>query len=168
MSDDGHDDLVEGVREALREAGVEWDSPELLAEIREALDQVLAPAPPPSGEPRLRVVDPDEVPDVPPGPSGSSVRVVRVAPPSLRATTPSANLDHGAIAVGGEGWQTLFRGSNPCAYRIHARSGQLDLAVDGELVERLAAGQSIDVEGVLLRVCAVEGASATGLYRRLG
>ncbi len=59
-------------------------------------------------------------------------------------------------------------GSNPCAYRIHARSGQLDLAVDGELVERLAAGQSIDVEGVLLRVCAVEGASATGLYRRLG
>jgi len=170
MSDDGYDDLVEGVRDALREAGVEWDSPELWAGLRRALDEALVQEPAPPGGPRLRVVDPEETPEErPPVPASSGVRVVRVAAPAtVRArTTTTATLDSGVIAVAGERWQTLFRGRSPRTYRVHATSGQLDLAVDGELVERLAPGQSIDIEGELVRACGVEGASATGLYRRL-
>ena len=155
MSGDGYDDLVDGVREALRGAGLELDSPELWLQLRQALDEVGQAAPP--HEPHLRVVQDDEEAL----PSPPSVRVVRMeASPRARPME-----DRGRIAVSPEQWQTVFRAPGARPYRLHVLTGKLDVAVDGELVERVEAGQSLDVEGALLRVRGVE--AATGVYQRL-
>ena len=158
MSGDGYDDLVDGVREALREAGLEMDSPELWLQLRQALDEV-AQAPPPRPEPHLRVVEEDEPPP-PPSPR-SSVKVVRMSSPART----QISLDSGRLALAAGQWQTLFRGLQVRAYRVHVQTGQVDLAVDGELVERIEPGQSVDVEGSLIRAHGVTDAS--GLYLRL-
>lgn len=49
-------------------------------------------------------------------------------------------------------WQTLARLTQARMYRVACEEGVLDLFVDGEAVERLLPGQSVDVQGGTLRV----------------
>lgn len=75
----------------------------------------------------------------------------------------------GWIQVAGGGgvqaaWQTLYQGRLPRLYRIGCTQGSMDVTLDGEQVERLVAGQAIDVEGCLVRVSAVDEGSARGGY----
>jgi hypothetical protein len=71
------------------------------------------------------------------------------------------------VAPGGAAqseWQTVYRGLSPRLYRIACAQGCLDVTVDGESVERLVAGQSIDVEGAAIRVTSTEEGGAKGGY----
>lgn len=61
-------------------------------------------------------------------------------------------------------WQTLYQGQRARLYRIGCTQGLLDVTVDGAPVERLRAGQSVDVEGCLVRVSAVDETSGRGGY----
>ena len=61
-------------------------------------------------------------------------------------------------------WQTIYTGLKPRLYRIACSSGSLDVTVDGEPVERLLAGQSIDVEGSAIRVTTDHESGAIGGY----
>ena len=85
----------------------------------------------------------------------SNVRVTRMSGPRLRASAGDAwsmiRLDPD---LGREAWQTVFAGRQPRAYRLQCSSGELRVFVDGEPVTELAKGQSVDVEGNLVRVSA--------------
>ena len=159
MSGDDYDDLLAGVQDALREAGVHLDSPELLNGLRDAL-QDLDGAAAPDSPPKLRVVTPDEGQDNPPSPSVQR-RVIRI-PRRAETLVPGA----GALVLEAGTWQTVYRGNSAQTYRVACVTGALDLALDGELVERITPGQSVDVEGTLVRVHSAD-AAATGTYRRV-
>ena len=84
-----------------------------------------------------------------------AVRVTRMSGPRLRASAGDAwsmiRLDP---EVGREAWQTVFAGREVRPYRLQCSSGDLRVFVDGEPVTELASGQSVDVEGTLVRVSA--------------
>ena len=61
-------------------------------------------------------------------------------------------------------WQTIYAGLKPRLYRIACSNGSLDVTADGESVERLLAGQSIDVEGTAIRVTTDHESGAIGGY----
>ena len=174
MSDvppDDIDELLRGLEEALAGAGVDIDDPAFWDQVRDevgqAVDEALDAADQrvpvvvldgggagratPADRSHLRVAGPG---DEPPRP----VRVVRVA-------TRKPGRAAGRIQVREGAWQTLVRASQPRAYRVVVRDGSIDVAVDGELVERLEPGQSLDVEGAVVRVHGVS--AARGSYERL-
>ena len=157
MSGDDYDDLVDGVQDALREAGVHLDSPELLDGLRDALRELDGAATPPS-PPNLRVVSTDDEPTEPP-PTASRRSVMRILRPK------SAPGNGGALVLDAGTWQTVYRGTSAQTYRVACVTGALDLALDGELVERITPGQSVDVEGTLVRVHSAD--AATGTYLRV-
>jgi hypothetical protein len=47
---------------------------------------------------------------------------------------------------------------------VGCTQGSLDIILDGAAVQRLSAGQSIDIEGCLVRVSAVDETSGRGGY----
>jgi hypothetical protein len=61
-------------------------------------------------------------------------------------------------------WQTVYRGQRLRLYRIACSKGTLDVTVDGEPIERLLPGQSIDTEGRAIRVTTTEADGALGGY----
>ena len=61
-------------------------------------------------------------------------------------------------------WQTVYRGHRLRLYRIACSKGTLDVTVDGEPIERLMPGQSIDTEGRAIRVTTTEKDGALGGY----
>lgn len=83
------------------------------------------------------------------------VRVARMSGPRLRASAGDAwsmiRLDPDQ---GREAWQTVFAGREVRPYRLQCSSGELRVFVDGEPITELASGQSVDVEGKLVRVSA--------------
>lgn len=140
-------------------------------------------APPTSGEkPKLRLADrkDDETKDdeAENGPSGNSsprkplhtkVKVLR----NLGDRGPSNNIPGLEttgwirVAAGADAdstWQTIYAGLRPRLYRVACSSGSLDVTVDGEPLERLLAGQSVDVEGTAIRVTTSTETGAIGGY----
>ena len=77
---------------------------------------------------------------------------VRVSGPRTRAATDAWSMIRLDPDLGREAWQTVFAGRQPRAYRLQCSSGELRVFVDGEPVTELAKGQSVDVEGSLVRV----------------
>jgi hypothetical protein len=169
MADD-HDELIATLEQALRQAGVDTEDPEFWSQLRsevesavqEAVDEagLGLPLDPASEGPGLRVLQGGVEAPESEGP-GPVTRVVRVQAPLRRKGG-----EQGRIAVGEASWQTVLRAGSPRAYRLTVDEGQLDVALDGELVERVLAGQSLDVEGALIRVRAASGRSR-GRYQRL-
>lgn len=176
------DALAEGVRQALEslESGVDLDV-QILGEgfpVQESVSVEVvdggrdADDPRTKGEtPELRIADTDEVDlaDVEASGMFTHVKVVR---PQLRSEKgrrrPLPGLSEaGWIQVADNpdpksAWQTLYQGLRPRLYRIACSSGSLDVTVDGEPVERLCAGQTIDVEGTTIRVTTEEAESLGG------
>jgi hypothetical protein len=130
-------------------------------------------------KPELRLAEPDdsavtasESPGVPgSGPVLTHVKVLHSGSRSMggQGKQISGLSEAGWIHVAPGGaaqseWQTVYRGLSARLYRIACAQGCLDVTVDGESVERLVAGQSIDVEGAAIRVTSTEEGGAKGGY----
>jgi len=191
VSDDATKDaLAEGVRQALEslETGIGLDV-QVLGEgfpVPESVGvQVVdggrdAGAPRTTGDtPELRIADTDEVlpEELERIRAEAMFTHVKVSPPH-KASSPwrpstddktgrlgSIRLDHAAGID--QPWQTIFRGTATRLYRIWCSAGSLDVSVEGELVERLEGGQSIDVEGSVIRATTSEDV-AHGTYTLIG
>jgi hypothetical protein len=120
--------------------------------------------------PELRVAEPtDEAGEPSYGSPSSRVRVVRVgARPRVSIQETPLHLE-GSLRVdpGEEEWQTLFRGADPRTYRLACDSGVLEVALDGQIADKIQPGQTMDVEARLIRVRAGSNAVMTGRYARV-
>jgi hypothetical protein len=121
-----------------------------------------------SGRPDFQVFDgddamTDEVPKIRPD---VQVRVIR------SGTHPEAldPMQVGQIvlpAQEAEGpWQTVYRGASEAAYRLVCDFGALEISLEGDLVEQLVPGRSIDLSGQLIRVRPRGAKAAQGRYLR--
>ena len=63
--------------------------------------------------------------------------------------------------------QTVYRGELARGYRLHCSQGPMRILLDGQPVETVDVGQSIDVEARLIRVQAVDGVVLQGCFIRL-
>ena len=190
------DALAEGVRQVLEslEAGVDLDV-QVLGEgfpVQESVGVEVVDGgrdvdqPRTQGEaPELRIADTEEVEIPSPRGSGQTPRAetgemfthVKVIRPDSgstpRKSRPLPGLSEaGWIQITADNgpeaaWQTLYRGLSPRLYRVACSTGTLDVTVDGEPVERLRPGQSIDVEGNAIRVTTEDGESLGG-YVQVG
>lgn len=167
----GGDDWIDDVADALKGLDIfDEKTRQALAEgVREALSSgadepvvVSTPSEPVKGAPSLRVVQDDEAPEAA---EESSVRV-HVVPKVTARVRPPASLDVGHVVVDGEGWQTLWHGTSAAAYRLHCDGGELHASLDGTLAVQLRQGQSVDVEGRVIRVQSA-GEHAVGRFVRL-
>lgn len=130
--------------------------------------------PPSTGDkPELRIAAPESPPDKDSSASTPPERPlfthVHVNRPTHRTVPPQSLSTGGWIRVGGGDdapahWQAIYLGATPRLYRIGCTMGILDVTVEGEPVERLMEGQSIDVEGVAIRVTTERGGAAEGQY----
>ncbi len=160
--DELFDDVLTQVTDALGD--LDLDSPQMRDAIATGLREALGKPPP------LRLVDeplptdeasPGDEPEI-----STRVRVYTLGQDELQARlAPDGD---GIIDVGGgdADWQTVFRGSPAVPYRLVCLSGSLDVALDGQLVERLGPGRTLDVSAELIRVRSSDEAPATGSYRR--
>ncbi len=141
--------------------------------------------PTPGDKPHLRVAEPENEgselePDVdmvaPPPKVVTKVKVLRTPPRVVsqrndRESIPGLKEAGWISVVSGGGvessWQTLYQGQRVRIYRVACTHGTLDITVDGLQVERLRPGQSIDVEGSLVRVTTPDGAEAKGGYAQV-
>lgn len=166
---DDIDLLLRGLEEALADAGVDIDDPSFWDQVREEVDdavqvaidqkmRVLDGGREGSGTPtdrsHLHVAGSGEEPQRP-------IRVVRV-----RSRDRPRRGQVGRVEVAEGAWQTIVQAAAPRCYRLHVRQGTLDVALDGELAERVTAGQSLDVEATSIRVHGALG-GAKGSYERL-
>ena len=135
--------------------------------------------PPTEGKkPSLRIATPDDESE--PGNGGTEsapdsapyvtqVKVLQGHPFGSPTSTPLM-VDHGWISLPSGGaadaaWQTVYQGLRPRLYRLACLPGaRIDVTVDGVQVERLNPGQSIDVEGMAIRVTNPDTETATGTY----
>jgi hypothetical protein len=153
---DARDSIVEGLRQAL-ESAVEMDLetsafPEVVVleggrDPSEALDSEEGSE---RSRPELRVIERDEE-----APEGlRDVRVKVIDPDRVtRRRRGNTRLSQGTILVDSSiEWQTIYRGSEPATYRIWKADGHLEVALDGEWVEAVNSGQSLDVCGGVIRV----------------
>jgi hypothetical protein len=98
----------------------------------------------------------------------SKVKVLRMPGRAVQDAIPGLG-QAGWIQVSGGGdtiaaWQTVYQGTRARLYRVGCTQGSLDIILDGAAVQRLSAGQSIDIEGCLVRVSAVDETSGRGGY----
>ncbi len=124
--------------------------------------------------PMLRVADDpteEEVPEV-----RTRVRVVRVDSdvhdiPDDPDWLAAPITHEGRIRVGdpttASGWQTVLRATSAQTYRLNCDRGALEVFLEGEPAEKLATGQTVDVEAQLIRVRSASPHGAEGSYVRL-
>jgi hypothetical protein len=180
--------LADGVREALESLGSNMDiNIEVMG--TDCLDPSVEPmgvevvdggreadTPPTEGKkPSLRIAEPaindmlDEEDDTPP--IRTQVKVMRSTPRTGYMHNPGVTGfgETGWIEVSNNGeaetlWQTVYQGLRPRLYRIACLpGGRLDVTVDGTQVERLCPGQSIDIEGMAIRVTTPDD-EGSGVY----
>lgn len=75
-----------------------------------------------------------------------------------------ANVGHIALGPDAHRHQTLFRGDSPQIYRVHCDEGVMKVLVDGQPIETLQTGQSMDVSGRFLSIGMEEGGPVRGRY----
>lgn len=183
-SDDPWKNVIEQVSEALTSLGF-TDTDDLIAnEVRTALNAVdMAPTAPPtmrliegglSDKPttdavdsgHLRPRDPEE--DL----STTDIETVTVSvslSPQLNASQPGMALPlaEGRIEILGDARQTIFRATTARPYRIHCVEGLLQVWVEGDIVDTISEGQSIDTEGAHIAVLGTSDDCSLGHYYRL-
>ncbi len=166
---DSRDSIVEGLRQALESAAdLELDisvSPEVVVlEGGRGWDEEDES----TGErtrPELRVIERDEeAPE-----RLRDVRVKVIDPKRLKRRRPGASTEsEGTILVDSSmEWQTIYRGSESATYRVWKADGGLQVALDGEWLETINPGQSIDVRGRLIRVRTQDQDPVAALYLKV-
>jgi len=169
--------LADGVREALESLGSTMDinievmsaddlDPSVETMGVEVVDGGRDPDTPPTEgkKPSLRIAEPstndDPDPQADAAPYRTQVKVMQGAPRAGYMHNPGITGfgETGWIEVANTGeaettWQTVYQGLRPRLYRVACLpGGRLDVTVDGAQVERLCPGQSIDIEGMAIRV----------------
>ena len=143
----------------------------------EVVDGGRAPDSPPTDgkKPSLRIAEPstDEPVTAPPSstPYVTQVKVLGGHRGGGFSTTPNSSglgdagwIDVANGAEADSSWQTIYQGLRPRLYRITCMpGGRLDVTVDGTQIERLCPGQSIDTEGMAIRITTPDE-RGTGLY----
>ena len=127
--------------------------------------------PPTEGKkPTLRIAEEGETTEksIPENrPYVTQVKVLQGSP--LGGSIPMTS-EYGRIALPNNGepessWQTIYQGLRPRLYRVSCfPGGKIDVTVDGIQIERLSPGQSIDVEGLAIRVTSPDTTGASGTY----
>ncbi|GEM_PF-1984567 len=168
--------LLDGLRSALGQVeggGIDVDAPPDVVVVEGGRPDDGPPTARPV--PDLRVADDPTEEDVPE--VRTRVRVVRVGH-ELESDEPeqpdwlAAPITHeGRIRTGdpatASGWQTVLRAESVRAYRLNCDRGALEVFLEGEPAERLATGQTVDVEAKLIRVRSAGPQGAEGSYVRL-
>ena len=159
--DDENDDLADDVMTKLKRALGDFDGDELRDKVRQGLREAMR---------AIEAIDDIQEPDTfeddfTEEPDDSNV--VQLGVPNTTADGVSVRvlrggLDDGSIRVE-EAWQTVYTGVHAAPYRITLGRGHMEVTVDDQIVAKLVAGQTTDVEGRSIRV----RGSATGRYRRL-
>lgn len=152
--------LLEGVREALGEF-VEEDGPSVPVRVLEG-GRNSEDVEPRSRNPDLRLADEQDFVDNAP----TRVRVVRVGAP--QSPEPVAIQGVGSIRIEAGDvapHQTIYRGEAVRAYRISCDQGSFEVSVDGTHAGHLNVGQTLDVEGRVVRVHS--NGDAGGRYARI-
>jgi len=178
------DALAEGVRQALEslESGVDLDV-QILGEgfpfqETEPISVELVEGGRSTQEPRsegeppdLRIANPDAADENSANPSSMFTHVKVVGANSNRSKPrPLPGLaESGWIHVAGgdtsdSAWQTIYHGHSPRLYRVACSQGLLEVTADGQAIERLRPGQSIDLEASLIRVTTTDDGEAIGGY----
>ena len=153
---DARDSIVEGLRQALQSAAeIELEASAAPGVV--VLQGGKAGAPEDEVElegesrrPELRVFERDDE-----APEGlRDIRVKVIEPKVFRRRKVDENpVTEGTILVDNTiEWQTIYRGVEPATYRVWKADGQLQLALDGQWVEAMHPGQSLDVRASLIRV----------------
>lgn len=189
--DERFSDVLQQVSDALRALGVSDENTQsaLLEGVRDALRSITDPDRPDTRSrvvlfdgtgardlpdddedsaeegPDLRVVNTEEAERILDRQQGVQVRVLE-PPPRSRPLSAEGRI-HAGWSEGERPWQTVYRGDSPRPYRLACDDGAFELAVDGMAVERVSAGQTVDVEARVIRVRAVHHLGATGRYLRL-
>ncbi|HIA02228.1 MAG TPA: hypothetical protein EYN66_10010 [Myxococcales bacterium] len=73
----------------------------------------------------------------------------------------------GRIEVLGDSSQTILRAISSHPYRIHCLEGLLKVMIEGEAVDTISEGQSVDVEGAHIAVLGTSEDYSFGHYHRL-
>jgi hypothetical protein len=177
--------LIRGVRQALGslesvlegELVPDEEAPEVVVmEGGRSDDQPTTEGEPPD----LRLADDDAEEgdtDSPPGPTGvktpvsTTVRVFRTgigSPTGTGALGGSPGLaEAGRIRIeegAADSGQTLYRGEGHRIYRLHCELGRMRVLVEGQPIETILPGQSMDVETRLLRVLSEDGGGLQGRF----
>jgi len=178
------DALAEGVRQALEslESGVDLDV-QILGEgfpfqDTDPVSVELVEGGRSTQEPRsegkapdLRIAESDAADEDPDNPSSmfTHVKVVSGNPNRSRKRPLPGLSESGWIHVAGgdsadSSWQTIYHGQTPRLYRVACSQGLLEVTADGQAIERLRPGQSIDIEARLIRVTTTDDGEAIGGY----
>ena len=182
------DALADGVRQALEslESGVDLNIELMGTETASSAPSGVAvevvdggrtdDSPPTEGKkPTLRIAEPAEEAETTPrtatdSPFVTQVKILQGDPLSTITAPRGLETDHGWISINNDGgpdgtWQTVYQGLRARLYRIACLpGGRIDVTVDGAQVERLAPGQSVDVEGLAIRVTSPDEQCALGTY----
>jgi len=179
------DALAEGVRQALESLDADMDldieivgrdsadTPKPAMDVEVVDGGRSADSPPTEGKkPTLRIAEPSDDPSTVTATDGqpyvTQVKVLQGSP--VMPIRNPASQGHGWISIPNNGtadgaWQTIYLGLRPRLYRLACLpGGRLDVAVDGTQIERLSPGQSIDVEGLAIRVTSPDADGAMGTY----
>ena len=128
--------------------------------------------PPTEGKkPSLRIAEESDLTEESVSENRPYMTQVKVLQGATLGNTIPMSSDYGRITLPNNGepessWQTIYQGLRPRLYRVSCfPGGKIDVTVDGLQVERLSPGQSIDVEGLAIRVTSPDSAGASGTYR---
>ncbi len=170
----GREALMDEVRQALESS---WDADDTSPEVtvirggREPSDE--EPTDEERSGPTLRVVRGEAAEPPPAGPSRPDVSV-RILRPPTENNTPRRKDNSTGLSTAGmirledqAAWQTIYRGEAARAYRLHCNVGVLHIALDGEMLDEVSSGRTLDVEARVIRVQAGSEEGARGLFLRL-
>ena len=185
------DEVVSQVRVALDEADVTSHRSRALLldglrDVLGALDPASLVRPdrtPPAGAPDVSVVDGGRAEDAPPtegarpdlrvadpaeaGSGPEPAEVPRVVPRVIVHRPPDPAHDRlPRLRLAAGSWTTVFRGSTPRPYRLHAGASAVTVRLDERSVDQLPAGGSLDVEAAVVQATVDDG-EAVLRYERL-
>jgi hypothetical protein len=168
---DACDSIVEGLRQALQAAAeIEMEAGSLPEVV--VLEGGRSGAAPDDGErdgrssrPELRVIERDE--EAPKGVRDIRVKVIGPQMIRRRNAERAATLEGTILVDNTIEWQTIYRGDEPATYRVWRADGSLELALDGQWVEAMNPGQSLDVRASLIRVRTGEPDPVAASYVRV-
>ena len=172
---DVRDSIVDGLREALESAAEmeeELGQPEVVVlEGGRSANEPVTEGEDVGPRPELRVLsndgDDDESSDLQWAADDIQVKVFTPEMLAARSLVEPERVSGAILVDHALGGQTVYRGKTSQTYRIFGADGLLEVSADGDWVETLNPGQSIDICAQLIQVRTSEADPVVGTYIRL-